>query len=176
MGISPSQPNQRMTMQKVYTTCPVWFLDKSRLNNHNQGYAYSWAKCFLQTPNCSQDHLVFFEVLGWKILRKNKHNNFNTKLLWDLLDMSDFNGIDINLDVKLAGRTQLLQLLLCTRMHVASLSQTIKWQNESKKQKQSAYIQVSFPLYTLLQFFHSLAVSLIFWDQWTSLLCNLPPT
>lgn len=170
------QLEQRMTIQKVFKRWPVWFLDKSSLNNHNQGHAYHRAKCFLQIHNCSQDPLISFEVLGWKILRKSICNNFNTKLLLYLLKMSDLNGTDINLDVKLAGRIQLLHLPLCMRMHVAILSQTIKWQNKSKKQKHPVYTQVSFFLHILLQLFNSLMVSLIFWDQWTSLLSNLTPT
>jgi len=152
-GISPSQLEQRMTMQKVFTRCPVWLLGKSSLSNHNRGHAYHRAKYFLQIPNCSQDPLILFEVLGWKILRKS--NNFNTKLLLDLLDMSHFNGININLNLKLAGRSQ-LRLPLCTKMHVAILSHTIQWQNKSKNQKQSVYFQVSFSVHTLLQFPHGL--------------------
>lgn len=169
-------------MQKVFTRCPVWFLDKSSLNNHNQGHAYHRAKCFLQIPNCSQDPLISFEVLGWKAWRESICNNFNTKPLLYLLGTSDFNGIAINLDVKLASRSQLLHLPLCTRMHVAILSQTIKWLKKknpttTKKTWSSEFTSKCHSLCT--HYCNSLIPSwspLIYWDQWTSLLGNLTPT
>lgn len=157
--ISPSLLEQSRTMQKVFTRCPTWFLDKSSLNNHNQRHAYHRASCFLQIANSSQDPLISFEVLGWKIFgKKNKNSKYNTKQLLDLVYMKEFNGISINLDVKLAGRGKLLYLPFCTIMHAAILTQTIKWNDKSKTQKQSVYIQVSFSLHTLLRFFNSLTV------------------
>lgn len=46
LGISLSQLEQRMTMQ-VFKRCPVWFLDKGSLHNHNN---YHRTNCFLQIP------------------------------------------------------------------------------------------------------------------------------
>jgi len=109
----------------------------------------------------------------WMKYFESKCNNFSTKQLLYFSDMSDSNGIDTKPDVKLTVRSHLFHLLLCTR-HICckfkSDNKTVEQthththtnkKQQQKKQKQSLYIQVSFSLHTLLQFFNFLMISVI---------------